>query len=52
MQIAMREHRTQLTCAIGLALVLVATTFAYLPALPGEFYFDDNPNIVEAPALH
>lgn len=49
----MRRRWRKVVLPVGLSLLAVAATLAaYLPALDAGFYFDDLPNIVEAPALH
>lgn len=49
----MGTRRGQLAPPLALAtLALAATLVAYLPALEAGFYFDDLPNLVEAPSLH
>lgn len=46
----MRNHRTRIV--VALLVVLAATAAAYWPGTHGTFLLDDNPNIVENPALN
>jgi tetratricopeptide (TPR) repeat protein len=43
--------RSRLSTLILLVVALGVTTIAYRPSLEAGFYFDDQPNITEAPAL-
>lgn len=48
----MARHEIEIVCAAGLALALLVTAIAHLPALPGGLYFDDDTNIVYVMAVH
>ena len=37
---------------LGLLVAVVITAWAYRPALDAAFVFDDEPNIVDSPAVH
>ncbi len=47
----MQRHHNRLTLSFALLLIAAVTVLAYYPGMSAGFYFDDEPNLLEAAAL-